>query len=95
MSKRDDYVKKLQTKLDEWNAEIDKLETRAKEVSADARKAYDRKLAELRAKRDDAGARLQSLREASEAAWQELRAGMELAWEALSEGIQSAKSQFK
>jgi uncharacterized coiled-coil DUF342 family protein len=95
MTTRDDYVKKMHAKLDEWNADIDRLEARMKAASADVRVVYQRKLDQLRAQRDEAVSRLQHLRESSGAAWEELRAGMELAWEALSEALQSAKSQFK
>lgn len=95
MTNRDDYVKKMHAKLDQWNADIDRLEAKMKAASADVQVVYQRKLDQLRAQRDEAASRLQRLRESSGAAWEELRAGMELAWEALSEALQSAKSQFK
>ncbi len=37
---RDAFVKKMKAKLDEWNAEIAKLESRARQHEADAQKAY-------------------------------------------------------
>jgi outer membrane murein-binding lipoprotein Lpp len=95
MTNRDDYVKKMHAKLDQWNADIDRLEAKMKAASADVQVVYQRKLDQLRAQRDEAASRLQRLRESSGAAWEELRAGMELAWGALSEALQSAKSQFK
>jgi uncharacterized coiled-coil DUF342 family protein len=95
MTNRDDYVKKMHAKLDQWNADIDRLEAKMKAASSDVRVVYQRQLDQLRAQRDEAVYRLRHLRESSGAAWEELRAGMELAWEALSEALQSAKSQFK
>ncbi len=54
MSSRDDYLDQFKAKLDEWNAEIDKLETNARQAQADAKVQYDKQLAALREMRDDA-----------------------------------------
>jgi uncharacterized coiled-coil DUF342 family protein len=94
MSNRDAYVAKIQAKLDAWNADIDKLEAKARAAQADARITLDQKLNELRSKRDEAAAKLQALRSAADDAWEDLKAGVELAWESLSESLQSAKSHF-
>jgi uncharacterized coiled-coil DUF342 family protein len=95
MSKRDAYVKKVQAKLDEWNAEIDKLEAKARAAQADAQIDLQQRVAELRSKRDEMTVKLQRLRDATEGAWEDLKAGLELAWEALGEAVHSAKSHFK
>ena len=95
MSNRDAYVKKLQAKLDEWNADIDKLEAKARASRADVQVALNRKVTELRSRREETTAKLRELRDAGEGAWEELKAGVELAWEALSDAMQSAKSHFE
>ncbi|MCA8982704.1 MAG: hypothetical protein R3C12_10095 [Planctomycetaceae bacterium] len=95
MLDRDAYVKKIQAKLDEWNADIDALEARVQTAQADVHLVLNRRLDALRAQRDDVAAKLQALRNASGEAWQDLTAGMELAWESLSEALQSAWSHFR
>ena len=49
MINRDEYVKKLQAKLGEWNAEIDTLVAKAGEVKADAKHEYAEQIEALRA----------------------------------------------
>lgn len=95
MLDRDAYVKKIQAKLDEWNADIDALEARMQTAQADVRLALNRRLDALRVQRDDVAAKLQALRNASGEAWQDLTAGMELAWESMSEALRSAWSHFR
>ena len=97
MSTRDEYVRKMHSLLDKGSAEIDALEAKAKaeHAEAGAREAYQKQLAALRVRQDEARARLESLRTAGEGAWQDLKAGVELAWEAIGEAIESAKSRIK
>ena len=40
MSKKDEYVAKLKSQLDEWNAEVKKWEAKAKGAHADMRSQY-------------------------------------------------------
>lgn len=95
MSTRDEYVRKMHSLLDKGNAEIDALESKLEHVEAGARDAYQKQIATLRARQDEARAKLESLRNASEGAWQDLKAGVELAWGAIGEAIDSAKSRIK
>ena len=48
MSERDAYVEKMKAKLDEWNAEIDRLEAKARGAEADARLRYNKQIESLR-----------------------------------------------
>ncbi len=95
MGTRDEYVKQLQAKLDEWNAEIDKLEAKARGARADIQANLDQRVTELRSKRAQIEQRLEELRHASEGAWGDMKAGLELAWESLSESLKSAWSHFE
>jgi hypothetical protein len=49
MSIKEAYAKKVQTQLDEWNAEIDKLKAKAAnaEADADVQIEYHKKIEEL------------------------------------------------
>lgn len=94
MATRDEYVRKMHDLLDKGSAEIDALEAKAEHAEAEARDAYHKQIAILRARQEEARAKLESLRNAGEGAWQDLRAGVEMAWESIGEAIESARSRF-
>lgn len=48
MSNQDAYVKKIKAKLDEWNADISKLEAKAKGAQADLEIDYKDKISSLK-----------------------------------------------
>ena len=95
MGSRDEYVRKLQEKLGEWNAEIDGLVAKAGEVKADAKQEYAEQIAALKAKQAAAREKLEELQQSGGSAWEDLKSGIELAWSAMGEAIDSAKSRFK
>lgn len=95
MSNRDEYIRKMQAKLEEWNAEIDTLAAKASEVSADVKKEYNEQIESLKAKQAVARQKIEELQQAGESAWVDLKAGIELAWTAMGEAIDSARSRFK
>jgi len=54
MVDRDAYVKKMQAKLDDWNAEIDQLSAKADAAQADAKLEYDKQIETLKKQREEA-----------------------------------------
>ena len=91
---RDAYVEKLKEQMDEWNAEIDKLQARADEAQTDARAAYLQHLAQLQSKRQVLKEKMTELHQAAESAWEDVKKGVDRAQKILGESIQSAKSRF-
>jgi len=95
MSNRDEYVRKMQAKLEEWNAEIDRLTARAGEVKADVKNEFNGQVESLKAKQTVARQKIEELQQAGDSAWGDLKSGIELAWSAMEEAIDSARSRFK
>ena len=95
MSTRDEYIRKMQAKLEEWNADIDTLTAKASDVAADARSEYNEQIALLKAKQTAARQKIEEMQKSGEGAWEDLKAGIELAWTAIGEAVDSAKSRFK
>jgi len=95
MTERDQYIEKTKAKIDQWNADIDRMKARAEEVGADARIEYQKRLDEMRAQRDEAEAQLKTLREASDDAWRDMKAGFDKAWDNISGAFDSAMARFK
>ena len=91
---RNAYVNKIKAKLDEWNAEIDKLEAKSRKKEAETRVAYQERIDDLKEKRRSAGKELEKLQSAGKDAWEDLKKGVEGASKALSDALQSAKSKF-
>lgn len=92
---KDAYVEKLQAKMDEWNAEIKKLDAKARQAEADSKIKYEKELEDLRARRKDLEEKMSRLRKSGEGAWKDLKTGIESAWQSLDTAITSAASRFK
>jgi hypothetical protein len=95
MNLKEVYAKKMQAQLDEWGAEIEVLKARADKVKADARVDYQKKIEELRLKKQAAGEKLATLRKAGDGAWEDLKTGVESAWDSLGKAVKAAASRFK
>lgn len=95
MSTRDEYIRKMQAKLEEWNADIDALAAKAGEVSADLKIEYAEQIELLKVKQALALQKIEEVQKSGESAWKDLKSGIELAWTAIGEAVDSAKSRFK
>ncbi|GGB43018.1 hypothetical protein GCM10011316_13710 [Roseibium aquae] len=95
MLDRDQYIEKAKAKLDEWNAEIARMQAKADAAEADAKAEYQKQLDEMREKRDEAEARLTELRNASDSAWTDMKAGFDTAWQNVSNAFENAMSRFR
>lgn len=94
MSERDAYIEKAKAQLDQWNAEIDRIEARIREASADGETALRGMVQDLHGKRDALEQRLNETRQSGELAWSDLKAGMDSACKNLSDAIEEARSRF-
>ena len=95
MSTREEYIRRMREKLEEWNTDIDNLSAKASEVSADVRSEYNEQIAALRVKQAAARQKIDEMQKSGESAWKDLKAGIELAWSAIGEAVDSAKKRFK
>ena len=95
MNSRDEYIRKMQAKLEEWNADIDTLIAKAGGVKADVKNEYNEQIESLKAKQASARLKIEELQQAGECAWKDLKSGIDLAWTAMGEAINLAKSRFK
>jgi uncharacterized coiled-coil DUF342 family protein len=95
MNSRDEYIRKMQAKLEEWNAEIDTLAAKAGKVSEEVRNEYNEQIESLKAKQTAGRQKIEELQHSGESAWGDLKSGIELAWTAMGEAIDSARSRFK
>ena len=94
MTSRDEYLEKFKTKLDEWDAEIDKIESSARKAQADTKAQYDKQLESLREMRDDAQRKYSEMQNATAEAWDVMLQGTEKAWQAWASAFEDARSKF-
>jgi hypothetical protein len=95
MTTRREYIEKLKTKLDEWDADIDELEANALKTKADLKYELEDQIASLKIKRDIARAKLLELMDSGEDAWQDIKDGVDEAWNSLKLAIEKARSHFQ
>ncbi len=93
--KRDAYVQKLKAKIDEWNADIDKLTAKADQTQAEAKIKYQQELEDLRGKRQELEDKIADLQSSGESAWEELKQGVESSWEVWKASFSRAKTAFE
>jgi predicted nuclease with TOPRIM domain len=89
------YIEKMKAKMDEWDADLEKLQATTQSAQADMKVQYEEQMARLRQQQDEAREMLSKMTEASEAAWEDMRKGMEAAWTATNQAFIDAFSRFK
>ncbi len=93
-TKREEYIAKLKTQLDQWNAEMAKWESQAAEAQANMGAEYEKQLAAIRQHQDQVAGQLRKVQAASGDAWMELQRGADEAWAAMRKAFEKASSQF-
>lgn len=94
MADRDVYVQKLKSKLDEWNADIDRLEARAKGARDSVKADVQQFIGEVRERSTNVEKKLKELQQSMGDAWTELREGLDEAGEELGESIKKARNKL-
>jgi seryl-tRNA synthetase len=94
MGMKEDFEKKLEDRLREYEAEIESLRKKAEEAGAEARDEYMAEVNKLGERKAEAEEKLQELKQAGDTTWENLKAGAESAWDSLEEGVRSAASRF-
>ena len=88
MITRDEQLEKFKAKLDEWNADIDALEEKARAAQADMQAHYENQLATMRKARDDAQAQFFQMQNAAVEAWEAMAQGAHNAWQAWADDLE-------
>ena len=95
MMNRDEYVQKLKTQLDQWNAEAKTWEAKAAEAQSHMKAEYEKQLATLNARRDETLYQMKLLQNASTDAWQDMMRGTDAALKNMQEAFSKARSHFE
>ncbi len=94
MNEKEAYRQKIEAQIDEWKAEMDKLDARAKKLEAEGRIEAESLIQDLKARQEAARAKLEELRSAGDAAWKDIKEGLDRAVSELGDAVRAASAKF-
>lgn len=94
MTKRDEYVAKVKSQLDDMNAQLDILAEKSKSAKKEMQDKYKQEMADLRAQSSQVRSKLDDMKDAGEDAWETMVAEVEKVGDALKHSYNYFKSQF-
>jgi len=92
---KDEYQKRVETKIKEYDQTIDELKKKAAVLKKDKKAELDKKIEELQKKRTSASKKFQDLKSASGKAWEDLKDGMDASMNELEHAFKRAISHFR
>jgi hypothetical protein len=94
MANRDEYIAKMKAQLDEWNADLGKLEDKMEAASDATKERMAPYLENMRDARDAATKKLGELKDSGEASWDSLQGDVEHVWKTFKQSVNYFKSQL-
>ncbi|MFT7879790.1 MAG: hypothetical protein ABXS91_05275 [Sulfurimonas sp.] len=95
MNIKEEYEQKTEAKLNELNAEIEKLKAKADKVEADAKIKYKEEIEKLSIIKEDFSQKLTALKEAGSSSWEKRKSDIEKLTSALEGTLKSVISKFQ
>lgn len=95
MSKRDTYIAKMKSQLDDLNRSMDEIEKKADEAKADAKEKYQEELGKLRSQSKLAISKLDEMKAAGEESWESMTDSMEKVRDAFTHSFHYFQAQLK
>jgi len=89
------YQEKMEASIQQLNAEIEKLEGKAKSYQADAKIQANRALASLKERKDQLASKLEEMKASSGDSWKDFQGNLNKAYEDIKTAITNAASRFK
>jgi hypothetical protein len=85
----------MTAQLKEWSRKIDELEFNARAAKADARVTYEKRILDMKTKREAVNKKLHELKGAGNEAWESMASGVDAAWDEFKHAFTEAKNKFK
>ena len=89
------YPEMFEAQLWEWDLRLDLVKAKAENLNADAKLEFDRQLAALQRKRNEALAEFEDLHTRGDVAWNEVKESTERVWSEWVEAMESFASRFR
>lgn len=94
MSKRDEYVAKMRSQLDDMNAQLDELAEKSSNAKKEMQAKYKQEMADLRAQSACANTKLDELKASGKDSWDSMVAEMDKIGDAFKHSYNYFKSQL-
>ncbi len=94
MERREAYQQKIEAQFREWDAKLDVLEATADKAKAEARIEYQKKIEELKAKKEELSATLRELSRGGETAFENLKGKLDDGVEAIQRGLDKVREKL-
>jgi len=94
MTNRDEYIEKLKSQIDEFNAEAKHWEEKAQKAQAGMKAEYERQIENFRKKSNEAMVELDRLQRASADAFGEMMRGADVAMQGMRDAFERASRNF-
>ena len=91
---KEDFVKSLNARLTELDAEIANLREKGRDLKDEAKADWDQKLADLETKREAARVKLDEVGNSTAEAWKDVQQGAKSAWDELDKAVRDAAGEF-
>lgn len=95
MTSREDYIKKLQEQLDEWESEINVLKTDAQRMENKTAIEFEKRIMQLQQKCEAAKSKIEQIKNSENAAWGEMKEGAEQMWNGIKDLFKDTKTEFQ
>lgn len=92
---REQYLEQIESSLNEWGEEIEKIRKKADKLGVEARGKYREQIEDLRGRQETARKRLEDLKRTGGEAWEDLRSGAEAAIDELKKAVEGAIAKIK
>ena len=80
---KENYQRKIESQLDEWRADIDRLRERAMNATSEAKVKYQENIDKLELKLDEGKEKLKTLKESGGDAWEAVKEGADSIWDTM------------
>jgi chromosome segregation ATPase len=92
---KENYQSKIESQLDEWRADIDRLREKARNAKAESKLKYQESIDKLELKLDEGKSRLKELKESGADAWDAVKDGADSIWDTMKATFKEVKEKFK
>jgi len=92
---KENYQQKIESQLDEWRADIDRLREKARHATAETKLKYQDNIDRLELKLDEGKSKLKDLKESGGEAWESIKDGADSIWDTMKVTFAEVKEKFR
>jgi len=92
---KENYQQKIESQLNEWRADIDRLREKAKSAKAETKLKYQESIDKLELKMDEGKSKLKDLKESGGEAWDSVKEGADSIWDTMKATFKEVKEKFR